>query len=180
MRKFIAVGAILGVLVVGLFIHRYQIVNAVVPNCAQIVVNQMTAPATTTDEVVFSGQVVEPKQKGKVYTVPKVIKGSWECLSRSIQDPLSIFYGITNDSDFALMIAVRNSKAEYMGELPDGGLVYEVSIQRYPHNEIKGAFEDLKNFDFSEAWNEITGKTQGTESVLYTFYLYNGLIEAVV
>lgn len=179
MKKVLAAGIALGLVLAGLFTHRYEVYNYFKPNCAQTVINQQTAPAERVTSITAFGQTVTAKG-GATLVVPKVYKGSFECMNADFKYVVGALYGVTNDTEFSLLIWLGpTAHQEFKGETADGGLVYEVHTATNPHNEFGGVYDDISNGAWGSIWPELTGQTQGYTSAVETIYLVNGIVDKV-
>lgn len=147
MRKVVA--AIVGIAIVAIFgyAHRDQVEART--NCGDKVVHQ--------------------------YTTTQVVPGAWGCLTPSLQEGLSMFYGISNAKEFAAALGTDGASYSYVGETKDGGYTYEVDLpiaKRTLGDEAKAVFSDIQNGNFSGAWAQLNAGTELYTSTVLTVYLY--------
>lgn len=127
----------------------------------------------------------------------KTVNGAYNCFDSGLQMGLFTI-GVNSDSSFADRIG-QDGDYHFLYKTADGGYVYEYDRATTPHDRFTGMMSALAlqktrldvrhgNFlaawhesrNFRQAWAEITGQTQNTESRLFTFYVgSNGKITAI-
>jgi hypothetical protein len=121
----------------------------------------------------------------------QTVHGTYACFDDSMQSGLQTI-GIDSDSAFATRVG-QSGEYHFVQKTADGGYVYEFDRQTRRHDKIQGAIVALglpgtsravqhgdlaaawnQRHDLGAAWDELTGKTQGDKSELFTFYVDGG------
>lgn len=129
-----------------------------------------------------------PETVMRAVSTDQTVHGTYACFDDSMQTGLQTI-GIDSDSAFAQRVG-QNGEYHFVQKTADGGYVYEYDQQTRRHDKVQGAMQalglpgtsrDVQRGDIGAAWNErhdlgaawaeLTGRTQGAKSALFTFYL---------
>lgn len=118
----------------------------------------------------------------------RAVDGTYACFDRGLQLGL-LSIGVNSDTSFADRVG-QDGDYHFLRKTADGGYVYEYDRATTPHDRFQGLLSALRlpetrldirhaNLlaawneprDLRQAWAEVNGQSQNTESRLFTFYV---------